>query len=128
MAGGGAKSAAPQDEAYEPDPTSIDEAEQRIAHAKAALGVAPDAAPPRAAPSAHMDVETSESLSMSKRPAAQEAPAPVVHRCASPCRAITSMRRAVVALCRMTGDEDRRCVDAKRTLADSEKRVTSCSC
>jgi hypothetical protein len=45
-----------------------------------------------------------------------------------PCRALTSMRSAVTALCRMTGNEDARCVDAKRTLADSEGRISPCSC
>lgn len=48
--------------------------------------------------------------------------------CGNPCKAITSMRRAVSALCRMTGEEDGRCVDAKRTLASSEARVASCPC
>jgi hypothetical protein len=34
----------------------------------------------------------------------------------------------VTALCRMTGPEDARCVDARRTLADSQARIAQCSC
>ena len=48
--------------------------------------------------------------------------------CGSPCRALASMRRAVDALCRMTGDEDHRCVEARRTLTESTTRVGACSC
>jgi hypothetical protein len=38
------------------------------------------------------------------------------------------MRRAVAALCRMTGEEDARCEDAKKTLNESESRVARCHC
>lgn len=48
--------------------------------------------------------------------------------CVSPCRALASMKRAVDALCRMTGDADTRCVDAKKTLAESTTRVSTCKC
>jgi hypothetical protein len=48
--------------------------------------------------------------------------------CVSPCRALASMKRAVDALCRMTGDADTRCVDAKKTLTDSTTRVATCKC
>jgi len=48
--------------------------------------------------------------------------------CGNPCRALMSMKRAVDALCRMTGDTDNRCVDAKKTLTDSTTRVSPCKC
>jgi hypothetical protein len=48
--------------------------------------------------------------------------------CDTSCRAIASMRRAVAVLCRLTGDDDSRCTDAKQTLAESERRVAACGC
>jgi hypothetical protein len=38
------------------------------------------------------------------------------------------MRRSVEALCRLAGDGDARCVDARGTLARSEQRVARCGC
>jgi hypothetical protein len=38
------------------------------------------------------------------------------------------MRRAVAALCRMAGEADARCEDAKHTLSESEQRVAACGC
>jgi hypothetical protein len=130
----------------EPEPTSIEEAQDQISRARDRLaGAAGGAQPDRpggapAAPSA--DAAPAEPSPLSPAPGAQtttpessgKAPSMktgrgVVEesRCASPCRALASMRRAVTALCRMTGDTDNRCLDAKRTLAESEGRV-SCSC
>lgn len=48
--------------------------------------------------------------------------------CSDSCRALASMRRAVGALCRMTGDDDARCLDARKTLADSEGKLPTCRC
>jgi hypothetical protein len=48
--------------------------------------------------------------------------------CDTSCRAIVSMRRAVSALCRLAGEEDSLCADARRTLADGVRRVASCGC
>jgi len=48
--------------------------------------------------------------------------------CDTSCRAIVSMRRAVAVLCRLTGEDDPRCVDAKHTLSESERRVVACGC
>jgi hypothetical protein len=48
--------------------------------------------------------------------------------CDTSCRAIVSMRRAVAVLCKLTGEEDTRCTDARQTLADSERRVAACGC
>jgi hypothetical protein len=48
--------------------------------------------------------------------------------CDTSCRAIASMRRAVSVLCRLTGEEDSRCEDARKTLAENERRVAVCGC
>jgi hypothetical protein len=118
---GEAKAPATQERsrAEEPEPRSIEEAEAQIARARADLGggAAPaDASPPRPkTPGGGVSQE-------------ERAPTATSDACASPCRALASMRRAVQALCRMTGDEDTRCVDAKRTLADSTTRTSTCSC
>ena len=102
------------------EPGSIEEAQTQIATARAQLGgdgspgrIAPQSAPPPASDSA-------------TRPSTPPSAPP--DRCGSPCRALGSMRRAVTALCRMTGNEDARCTDAKRTLRESEGRVAPCSC
>jgi hypothetical protein len=120
----------PEDTEAEPDPDAepetIEEAEAAIAYARAALEGGPgdgleaaDEAPsqPGASPTAE------------PAPAAPPRPkAPGRDPCASPCRAIASMRRAVSALCRMTGDEDPRCEEARKTLEGSEARVQRCGC
>jgi hypothetical protein len=49
-------------------------------------------------------------------------------RCGNACGAVTSMRHAVDAICRMAGDTDARCTDARRTLKDSETKVAGCGC
>jgi hypothetical protein len=41
---------------------------------------------------------------------------------------MSSMRRAVEAICRMAGDADARCTDARKTLKDSEAKVAGCGC
>jgi hypothetical protein len=48
--------------------------------------------------------------------------------CATPCRALASMKRAVEALCRMTGEGDDKCVDARKTLATNVGKTSSCKC
>jgi hypothetical protein len=121
-----AKAPGAQVERTEADPRTVEEAEERIARARAEIDVeggakktsagAADAAPK--APAAGSSAATGAESRTSRGADA----------CASPCRALASMRRAVGALCRMTGNEDARCVDAKKTLADSEARVASCPC
>ena len=126
-----------------PEPGSIEEAQAQIASARAQLGgdtggfaPAPGAAP---APGPMSPVSPSStpprSTSPAPPPAADSSKASGTSdtggggdRCASPCRALASMRRAVTALCRMTGNDDMRCTDAKRTLIDSEGRIAPCSC
>jgi hypothetical protein len=137
-------------ELREDEPTTVEEAQARITRARDVLASSsasrearateaakpgnlghadsdatrPSAAPPGSpskAPSADAS-EPSTSSQKAGRSLADDG------RCASPCRALASMRRAVTALCRMTGDGDARCLDAKRTLLDSEGRVSPCSC
>ena len=112
-----------EDEALS-EPRTIEEAQDRIAQASAALEAKGDAK------------ASSESAPQAEPPTAPQggATAPGAPRreredtCGSPCRALASMKRAVEALCRMTGDTDDRCVDAKRTLGESTSRVASCRC
>lgn len=106
-----------------PEPRTIEEAQDRIARARVALEGKGDAKAASEAPRA----ERLEPPS----PSPQGGASPQQDRdsvCGSPCRALASMKRAVEALCRMTGDTDNRCVDAKRTLDESTNRVASCRC
>jgi len=48
--------------------------------------------------------------------------------CARLCRAFQSMQRAQAALCRLAGEEDPRCAQAKAQVAESAKRVVQCAC
>ena len=126
---GGAGDAKAPAKAAEPmapvrEPTSIEEAQEQIARARdeVALGEAKkadadkDSMKPGAATSG-----TTTPREESPRTAAADS-------CSQSCRALSSMRRAVTALCRMTGEEDARCSDAKKTLSDSESRVARCHC
>jgi hypothetical protein len=126
------------------EPGTIEEAEKAIARAKAELEdtrsaelgtstsspAADSSTSPPPAPEP-MPAPRSFEPSQAKPSAREDGPKTALgaeDRCASPCRAIASMRRAVTALCRMTGADDARCGDAKRTLTDSEKRVEACTC
>lgn len=133
----------------EVDPVSVEEAQARIERARLSLagngglsapatGAAPSTPPaPAGADSSTRQAPTKSAepskASSTKKPGV-DSPQPtetaheIEDRCTSPCRALVSMRRAVTALCRMTGDTDTRCVDAKKTLTDSEGRVSPCSC
>ena len=91
------------------EPATVEEAERAIADAKDRLSGNRSAA----------DVAKGPSEPMSGS-AARE--------CQTPCNAIASMKRAVGALCRLTGDDDTRCRDARQTLKDSEARASACVC
>lgn len=140
-----AKSPPAQRETVSEDgPGSIAEAQDQIARAKRDLEHAAvsqqeaktsdSSAPPAPPADAKAPKKTtSPTVTPSTPPRAETKPQDGVaskheDTCGNPCKAITSMRRAVTALCRMTGEEDGRCVDAKRTLASSEARVASCPC
>lgn len=48
--------------------------------------------------------------------------------CELACRALASMKRAADAVCRLAGETDPRCTDARRRVSESETRVAACSC
>lgn len=118
------------------EPATVEEAQEDIAHAKAELfgssskaleapsqpGAPGAGTPPPSPPTSQTGSEDSRKSSS----AASEETRPSA--CDKPCRALGSMRRAVEALCRMTGPGDARCVDARRTLTESEARVGACRC
>lgn len=120
-----AKTSAPADER---EPTSIEEAEEQIARARAELAVPGEAAGGAAPGSAQPAAEPSSDAARPSAAPRTEGALGSGDACASSCRALSSMRRAVSALCRMTGDEDARCADARRTLGESESRVATCHC
>lgn len=157
--GAAAEGARAPESKTEAEPATIEEAQARIASARAELaqaggispggggstatGAAADSAAPKTAPAepaapppppapgpAPAKAGAPRPMTPSAKPASESAlgGAHVEDRCASPCRALESMRRAVSALCRMTGGDDARCVDAKKTLSESEGRVSPCSC
>jgi hypothetical protein len=115
------------------EPDTVEAAQAQIEDARRALGM------PRAAPSgstaAAADAppppppDAAKQSSSSAAPSGGEAEYDAQRAaCGSSCNAIASMRRAVAALCRIAGNTDNRCVDAKQTLDASEQRVASCGC
>jgi len=82
----------------------------------------------QAAPAASPAAPTSAGTAPSPEPAEESSASSRTDACALPCHAITSMRRAVDAICRMAGEKDARCVAARKTLSDDEARVAPCGC
>jgi hypothetical protein len=142
----GTSPASPERGRYK-EATSVEDAQQQIAAAKAEL--ANVSSRTESAPAKSGTFARPPGGGDADRPADTSPPAPPMQsrkpsspessvtdssrntgdeRCTSPCRALASMRRAVNALCRMTGTDDTRCADAKRTLVESEGRVSPCSC
>ena len=133
-----------------PEPTTVEEAQADIARWRQVLipgapsttttvstGHAPDhpaatagapATAPLPAPVSASATPTREHAESKTAEPAGGASGAMSSQCVTPCRAISSMRRSVTALCRLAGDEDARCVDARKTLTDSEGRVVSCGC
>lgn len=109
---------APADPAmtYDAEPRTVEEAQDRIARARAELETPP--AQPGAA----------SATPPAKQEESRRAESGSASACSNPCRALQSMKRAVEALCRMAGDSDTRCTDARRTLDESTSRVASCRC
>jgi hypothetical protein len=116
-----------------PEPDTIEEAQAQLERARAELepggpksestpsSVAPEAPSPPPPPPSTSAAGAAGGASASERMGA----AP---ECVTLCRAISSMRRAVSAICRMAGEGDARCTDAKKVLQESEGRVVSCGC
>ena len=114
--------AAPASTLVEAEPATLEEAEAELARARAALGVTDGDAPPAIAESTPAPepapMDRGEATTATKEE----------DGCVSTCRAIGSMRRAVSAICRLAGDADARCEDARKTLTSSEQSVASCRC
>lgn len=49
-------------------------------------------------------------------------------RCPDACKAMTSLRRAAAAVCRLAGDSADRCTRAKNIVKDSEAKLAVCKC
>jgi hypothetical protein len=130
----GAEAPASSTAPREPEPTTVEEAQAQIDRAKQELAGSARTTTGAGATSPSTGVTsepppadatgTAPSRHETKVSADEPGPSP----CASPCRAIASMRRAVTAICRIAGDTDARCEGAKQTLVDSESRVKTCGC
>jgi hypothetical protein len=86
--------------AEEPEPTTIEEAEQQVQRAKSRLDAQPKA------------TSTEATGATSYAPKEPEE-----------CRALQSLERATKALCRLAGPDDARCKDATQALEQSRTRV-----
>lgn len=124
-AASGAVAPAPKEAqpATEREPATIEEAQAQLDRARTDLGTAPGWAAGPSTATTPGATTTSESTTGAAGPAAPREAA-----CASACRAMSSMRRAVDAICRLAGQADPRCTDARRTLKDSEAKVAGCGC
>lgn len=122
-----------------PEPTSVEEAQRQIAYAATEINTQTlNVAKPEGKPASSADADTSKpphtvpkqepSGNGGASKASEYQHDELVNRCASPCRALASMQRAVDALCRMTGETDAKCVDARKTLADNVGRTATCKC
>ncbi len=120
--------AAQSEKAAEPEPQTIEQAQAQIERARAQLeGPAAVGAGGEAGSAAAPTVESTAPTGGASAPAREESFAGE-SGCATACRAIDSMRRAVDALCRLAGEQDARCTDARRTLAGSQAKVSACGC
>ena len=102
-------------------PRSPEEAQQRIDHARSEI----DRATSKSAPE---HPSTDVAPNPPTKPPSDPLSAGAASPCSTPCRALGSMRRAVESLCELTGTSDARCVNAKRTLVESQTKVGPCSC
>jgi hypothetical protein len=123
-------------EVKEAEPTTVEEAQARLERAKALLGgIVPglssatstaggtSVTAPTLPPSGTRETETQNGAG---KAGADEGGRRA--SCVTPCSAIASMRRAVDAICRLAGADDARCTDARKTLGDSEAKVSPCGC
>lgn len=62
------------------------------------------------------------------KPAKPAARATAPSDCALACRALTSLRRAVDAICRLAGERSNECSEARESRRRSEERVRVCRC
>lgn len=122
-----AKAPEPEAETAAPaEPRTIEEAQDWIARARADLEGEPQRAD---ASSSSKSTDAPPGQPEGGASPAREERAPSLEAsCGGSCRALASMKRAVEALCRMTGDADERCAEARRTLSDSTSRLARCKC
>lgn len=124
-----------------PEPKSVDEAQADIDRWSAQLGIAPTTQAPASTGTAGARPEPSPPAPTgADRPVAPQSSPPTTSvsdgagatsapsECVTPCRAIASMRRSVASLCRLAGEDDARCIAARKTLDEGERRVARCGC
>jgi len=110
-----------------PEPSTLEEAQAQLERAHAQLGG-------EAAGGLHADTGGGPGGGGATPEATTKTPAEPVEQdvrkspCATACSALASMRRAVDAICRMAGEGDPRCVEARKTLADDDARIARCGC
>jgi hypothetical protein len=110
-----------------PEPSTVEEAQAQLARAHEQLGGAPSDA-------LHADTSGGPGTGGAAdeaTPRSSEQPFAGDTRkspCAVVCNAIASMKRAVDAICRMAGEADPRCLEARKTLADDDAKVARCTC
>jgi hypothetical protein len=109
--GGQSESKAPSKE--EGPPRTIEEAQDQIDAARAAIEQTFAEAPP-----ATVSAEKSDGGAAVFDAAT----------CGHQCKALASMKRAVDVVCKMTGDAESRCVNAKRRFDASTARVSAAGC
>ena len=111
---GGSKEPDRQSVDQDGTPDTVEEAKAQLERARAQL----EASGSR--------VENQPTMSGGNEP--KPAPPQVENECARICRAFASMQRAQAAICRLAGEEDPQCADAKKVVADSAQRVAKCGC
>ena len=112
------------------EPSTIEEAEAQLERARAELGgttVAP-ITPATGTATTESGPGASGTTPAGPPPPSASTFSKQEGRCGNACGAMSSMRRAVDAICRMAGESDARCTDARRTLKDSETKVAGCGC
>lgn len=121
----------PQSADDKPDFSTLDAAERALNQAKADLDrlalaePAPMVGRSTASSAAAEKKERSAAPAPKASAAANSAPSAL---CENACRAFSSLTRAANAVCRLDGDGGTHCTRAKRVVADSQIRVSNCSC
>jgi hypothetical protein len=137
-------STAPASPREEAPPQTIEDAQAQLARARqdldrsvafapssaqpAQAGAATEATPSSTPTRPPADVSATGSDRQNAGTGGGAAPPPPPSPCEQACRALSSMKRAKEAICRMAGDSDARCTDATKAVADGEARVTQCKC
>lgn len=129
--GGGAEAPAAKTPAERPErePATVEEAQADLDRARADLEGTPPGASDFGRPTAPAEGPRPSPAAPEKATSSGAgAPSGAMGDCARLCRALSSMQRAQAAICRMAGDEDARCVEAKKAVDDSLRRLAQCRC